>query len=617
MLAVSFLVFFCIVHASPQIRSLSQRTERNQTMEYDTVANNNGNTLQKFDVPHATSKSVLGDFEARKKTKRKYRKSEDEYYREPKMSNIYRNDIRTGQSGSLPSLVDEQRQYLKTTETSTTLDAESLFTKVPLEERVHMRVDGIPGIDSDTLKRKLYSLLETIETHPREAVHVILTGDIPKFQEQRKAKESFTHSYSNKIFVTNKDSTVGSGGLLFSPNEDSEIEEEYGRLDEAVPRRSNGDNILNFQSSMSRRDKVNSVREKKTKRQKTKSIKSSRSSIQAPHTEKISEKISTPQEKRRIQAPHAEKTSGEISTSQKKRRIQAPHAEKVSIPQEKRRTQAPHEEKTSREISTLQEKRSGRVRRKGSAVMYMPINYAQTDPCAPKRGSKLLQALPLVFLSTLLTVADAVGNVINNINSNNNNNNNNNDNNINNDNINLAANINSANQINISPIGGRAIRIARAVMDAIGNMAVRMYRAVVPEDDDDGHDHEEPGNENVNSSHLDETTQDRHTREVKQIPPNENLDDPIGFTNARSKYHTTLNAPRGKRFSKSNEDTLYKKFVCETKRISQVDHRPGMLSYNVSLDTIIDSATSMFLGWSLQRLPLMNDNPSTAPFCDL
>ncbi|KAK3892253.1 hypothetical protein Pcinc_003874 [Petrolisthes cinctipes] len=69
-------------------------------------------------------------------------------------------------------------------------------------------------------------------------------------------------------------------------------------------------------------------------------------------------------------------------------------------------------------------------------------------------GSRLLQALPLVLLSSLMSVADAVGNVINNINNNNRNNNHNSDNNINNDNTNLDANINNANQINIVPLGG-------------------------------------------------------------------------------------------------------------------------------------------------------------------
>ncbi|XP_068215717.1 myb-like protein W [Palaemon carinicauda] len=123
-----------------------------------------------------------------------------------------------------------------------------------------------------------------------------------------------------------------------------------------------------------------------------------------------------------------------------------------------------------------------RVKRKSKGVMYLPINHPQADPCAPPKGSKLMEALPLVFLSTILSVADAVGNVINNINSNNNNNNNNNDNNINNDNTNLGANINNANQINVVPFGGRALRIARAIMNSIGRMAMGVYEAVVPWD---------------------------------------------------------------------------------------------------------------------------------------
>ncbi|XP_042860785.1 proteoglycan 4-like [Penaeus japonicus] len=96
------------------------------------------------------------------------------------------------------------------------------------------------------------------------------------------------------------------------------------------------------------------------------------------------------------------------------------------------------------------EGRSARVRRRGPAVMYLPINQEKADPCAPPKGSKLMEALPLVFLASLMSVADAV------------------------------ANINNANQINLVPLGGRALRFARAVVDAVGNVAMRAYRSLVP-----------------------------------------------------------------------------------------------------------------------------------------
>lgn len=131
-------------------------------------------------------------------------------------------------------------------------------------------------------------------------------------------------------------------------------------------------------------------------------------------------------------------------------------------------------------VSSASSLRSGRVRRKSKGVMYLPINQPQPDPCAAPKGSKLLEALPLVFLSSIMSVADAVGSVLNNINNNNRNNNNNNDNNINSDNTNLAANINNANQINLVPIGGRVLRIARSVMNSIGRMALGVYEAVLP-----------------------------------------------------------------------------------------------------------------------------------------
>ena len=114
----------------------------------------------------------------------------------------------------------------------------------------------------------------------------------------------------------------------------------------------------------------------------------------------------------------------------------------------------------------------------GSGVLYLPINQAQIDPCQSEKGSSLLHALPLVFLSTMLSVADAAGNVMNNINNNNRINNNNQDNNINNDNINLAASINNANQINILPAGGRVLKFASAIMNTMGDTAISIYKTL-------------------------------------------------------------------------------------------------------------------------------------------
>ncbi|CAL4067597.1 unnamed protein product, partial [Meganyctiphanes norvegica] len=67
----------------------------------------------------------------------------------------------------------------------------------------------------------------------------------------------------------------------------------------------------------------------------------------------------------------------------------------------------------------------------------------------------------LTFLSMALGVFSAVANIANNINNNNNNNNNNDDNNINSNNVNLAANANVGNQIDIQlPPGRRRKRLS-------------------------------------------------------------------------------------------------------------------------------------------------------------
>ncbi|XP_071538869.1 uncharacterized protein [Panulirus ornatus] len=173
----------------------------------------------------------------------------------------------------------------------------------------------------------------------------------------------------------------------------------------------------------------------------------------------------------------------------------------------------------------------------GKGVMYLPINQPQPDPCAAPKGSKLLEALPLVFLSSIMTVADAVGNVINNINSNNNNNNNNNDNNINSDNTNLAANINNANQINLVPFGGRLLRIARGVMTSVGRMALGIYEAVLPPDgeddtntdaDDDGSDDSgaDVGEDESDSDEGDDD--DSPAKRIRTRPATDAVDDLAG-----------------------------------------------------------------------------------------
>ena len=129
---------------------------------------------------------------------------------------------------------------------------------------------------------------------------------------------------------------------------------------------------------------------------------------------------------------------------------------------------------------TLKEKPRLKRSPKKPAVMYLPLNEPKVDPCAPQRGSKLMKALPLIFLSSLLSVADAVGNIVNNLNSNNNNNNANVDNNINNNNVNVAASVVNANQVNFIPPGGRAIAYARNVLHSMSSAAQNILLKMFP-----------------------------------------------------------------------------------------------------------------------------------------
>lgn len=243
-------------------------------------------------------------------------------------------------------------------------------------------VDGIPGIDRKKFKRKLYSLLGKIKTHPQAAIYALITGKVPRDHIMRFGKNA--HIKRNNVKVEKYDIS-------------SKTSSELGSSSETFM------NVTDSNNSQEPKSKSNVV-----------------NSIHNPQL-------------------LSERSPEEISGT-----------------------------------------RYPRVKRKSPGVMYLPINQPQSDPCAPPKGSKLMEALPLVFLSTVLSVADAVGNVLNNINNNNRNNNNNNDNNINNDNTNLAANINNANQINIVPFMGRALRVARTIMTSIGRMAIGAYDIIMP-----------------------------------------------------------------------------------------------------------------------------------------
>ncbi|XP_063847891.1 uncharacterized protein LOC135092993 isoform X2 [Scylla paramamosain] len=306
--------------------------------------------------------------------------------------------------------------------------------------------------DSQRLKGALYSLLQATRDHPGAAVHAVLLGEVdtPAGELVNLLTKSFkgADSEAPRLALSSVVSGVSPTELLADGGSFVSSEERNPRIslptekivtDGVLPNDARDSGSF-FSSKESNQD-------------------ASKSRASAPSGKNVSENL-TP--------TNNTADSGPFFSSEERNSI---HIDS--------RTPAP----PGKTLSTSEGRRR---RRQSQGVMYLPINPPRPDPCAPPKGAGLLKALPLVLLSSLLSVADAVATVVNNLNSNNNNNNNNIDNNVNSDNTNVDANINNANQINIVPFDGRrALRLARQGMHSVGRAALDVWRAVAGDGDDD------------------------------------------------------------------------------------------------------------------------------------
>ncbi|XP_045129105.1 type-2 histone deacetylase 1-like [Portunus trituberculatus] len=351
--------------------------------------------------------------------------------------------------------------------------------------------------DSQRLKAALYNLLQATKDHPGAALHAMLLGEVDKPAGELISllTKSFkgVDSGASRLALSGSSPSelLASGGSFVSSKRNTMISLPPGKIvSNWLPNVRGGGSF--FSSNESHHE-------------------ASKSRVSAPSGKNVSEDLTLTNN-----APDGGSFfSSEEESFHVNSRVFAPSGKTVSkdspltnIPdsyhsvssKEKDSTHIDSKTPSGKTFGTTEERRR---RRRSQGVMYLPINAPRPDPCAPPKGAGLLKALPLVLLSSLLSVADAVATVVNNLNSNNNNNNNNNDNNMNSDNTNVDANINNANQINIVPFDGRrALRMVRQGMDSVGRAALDVWRAVAGDGDDDGGAEGEGNNADVGGGEM-------------------------------------------------------------------------------------------------------------------